>query len=134
MKIQKTYQIGKIMEEQNMKNEYIVAIDYSANYKPMTIDYKMLKAENLLDAMNEAEQYMDKETVYLLKIMKRSGAAHKVKGVDAQEATYTDVLTNRGNGWHNTDAVHCEQPWMSQMWVYNNGFVDLYYCEEIRPA
>lgn len=43
-----------------MKNEYIVAIDYSANYKPMTIDYKMLKAENLLDAMNEAEQYMDK--------------------------------------------------------------------------
>lgn len=82
-----------------MKNEYIVAIDYSANYKPMTIDYKMLKAENLLDAMNEAEQYMDKETVYLLKIMKRSGAAHKVKGVDAREATYTDVLTNRGNGW-----------------------------------
>lgn len=65
-----------------MKNEYIVAIDYSANYKPLTIDYKMLKAENLLDAMNEAEQYMDKETVYLLKIMKRSGAAHKVKGVD----------------------------------------------------
>ena len=52
-----------------MKNEYIVAIDYSANYKPMTIDYKMLKAENLLDAMNEAEQYMDKETVYLLKII-----------------------------------------------------------------
>ena len=33
-----------------MKNEYIVAIDYSANYKPMTIDYKMLKAENLMDA------------------------------------------------------------------------------------
>ena len=65
-----------------MKNEYIVAIDYRANYKPLTIDYKMLKAENLLDAMNEAEQYMDKETVYLLKIMKRSGAAHKVKGVD----------------------------------------------------
>ena len=32
------------MEEQNMKNEYIVAIDYRANYKPLTIDYKMLKA------------------------------------------------------------------------------------------
>ena len=94
-----------------MKNEYIVAIDYRANYKPLTIDYKMLKAENLLDAMNEAEQYMDKETVYLLKIMKRSGAAHKVKGVDAREATYTDVLTNRGNGWHSTDVAHCEQPW-----------------------
>ena len=109
-----------------MKNEYIVAIDYSANYKPMTIDYKMLKAENLLDAMNEAEQYMDKETVYLLKIMKRSGAAHKVKGVDAREATYSDVLS--------TDVAHCEQPWMSQMWMYSNGFVDLYYCEEVRPA
>ena len=87
-----------------------------------------------MDAMNEAEQYMDKETVYLLKIMKRSGAAHKVKGVDAREAAYTDVLTNRGNGWHSTDVAHCEQPWMSQMWVYSNGFVDLYYCEEVRPA
>lgn len=41
-----------------MKNKYIVAIDYRANYKPLTIDYKMLKAENLLDAMNEAEQYI----------------------------------------------------------------------------
>ena len=61
-------------------------------------------------------------------------AAHKVKGVDAREATYTDVLTNRGNGWHSTDAAHCEQPWMSQMWMYSNGFVDLYYCEEVRPA
>ena len=44
-----------------MKNEYIVAIDYRANYKPLTIDYKMLKAENLLDAMNEAEQYWTKK-------------------------------------------------------------------------
>jgi len=23
---------------------------------------------------------------------------------------------------------------MSQMWMYSNGFVDLYYCEEVRPA
>jgi len=35
MKIRKTYQNGKIMEAWNMKNEYIVAIDYSANYKPI---------------------------------------------------------------------------------------------------
>ena len=48
-----------------MKNEYIVAIDYRANYKPLTIDYKMLKAENLLDAMNEAEQYMDLSLIHI---------------------------------------------------------------------
>ena len=42
-----------------MKNKYIVAIDYSANYKPMTIDYKVLEADNLLDAMSEAESYLD---------------------------------------------------------------------------
>ena len=56
------------------------------------------------------------------------------KNEHAREATYTDVLTNRGNGWHSTDVAHCEQPWMSQMWMYSNGFVDLYYCEEVRPA
>lgn len=64
-----------------MKNKYIVAIDYSANYKPMTIDYKVLEADNLLDAMSEAESYLDTEKVYLLNIMQADKADHKVRGL-----------------------------------------------------
>ena len=64
-----------------MKKSYIVAIDYRATYKPMTTDYKLLEADNLLDAMSEAESYLDTEKVYLLIIMQADKAGHKVKGM-----------------------------------------------------
>ena len=64
-----------------MKKSYIVAIDYRATYKPMTTDYKVLEADNLLDAMSEAESYLDTEKVYLLIIMQADKAGHKVKGM-----------------------------------------------------
>lgn len=101
-----------------MKNMYIVAIDYRASYKPMTTDYKVLEAENLLDAMNEAESYLDKEKVYLLNIMQATKAPRKVKGMPFFKAgSYTDILINRGYGWHNADAAHSETTWKHTMQI-----------------
>ena len=101
-----------------MKSTYIVAIDYRATYKPMTTDYKVLEADNLLDAMSEAESYLDAEKVYLLNIMQADKASHKVKGMPGvKENTYTSILTNRGSGWHRTDAAHSETAWQYTMWV-----------------
>lgn len=104
-----------------MKNMYIVAIDYRATYKPMTIDYKVLEADNLLDAMSEAEHYVDKDKVYLMKILQANKAAHKVKGLPGiKENVYTDILTNRGSGWHRTDAAHSEIAWKKVLWMDEN--------------
>ena len=115
-----------------MKNEYIVAIDYLAKYKPMTIDYKMLEADNLLDAMSEAEQYMDEDKVYLLNILQANKAAHKVKGLPGiKENVYTDILTNRGSGWHRTDAAHSEIAWQQTLWVDENKKVQYITGNEI---
>ena len=101
-----------------MKKSYIVAIDYRATYKPMTTDYKVLEADNLLDAMSEAESYLDTEKVYLLIIMQADKAGHKVKGMPGiRENTYIEQITNRGNGWHRTDAAHSETDWRHPMWV-----------------
>ena len=101
-----------------MKKSYIVAIDYRATYKPMTTDYKVLEADNLLDAMSEAESYLDTEKVYLLIIMQADKAGHKVKGMPGiRENTYIEQITNRGNGWHRTDAAHSETAWSHTMWV-----------------
>lgn len=101
-----------------MKKSYIVAIDYRATYKPMTTDYKVLEADNLLDAMSEAESYLDTEKVYLLNIMQADKAGHKVKGLPGiRENTYIEQITNRGNGWHRTDAAHSETAWSHTMWV-----------------
>lgn len=72
-----------------MKKSYIVAIDYRATYKPTTTDYKVLEADNLLDAMSEAESYLDTEKVYLLIIMQADKAGHKVKGMPGIRRTPT---------------------------------------------
>ena len=91
-----------------MKKSYIVAIDYRATYKPTTTDYKVLEADNLLDT----------EKVYLLIIMQADKAGHKVKGMPGiRENTYIEQITNRGNGWHRTDAAHSETAWSHTMWV-----------------
>lgn len=79
-----------------MKKSYIVAIDYRATYKPMTTDYKVLEADNLLDAMSEAESYLDTEKVYLLIIMQADKAGHKVKGMPGiRENTYIEQISMR---------------------------------------
>ena len=115
-----------------MKNKYIVAIDYSANYTPMTIDYKVLEADNLLDAMSEAESYLDTEKVYLLNIMQADKADHKVRGLPGlKKNIYTDILTNRGSGWHRTDAAHSETAFEHIMWVDENKNVECTRINEV---
>ena len=49
-----------------MKNEYIVAIDYSANYKPLTIDYNRDECYWQIDRAFEEERisFEDHELLY----------------------------------------------------------------------
>lgn len=86
--------------------KYMISIDYRACYKPMTIDYRMIEAENILDAMRIADKFFDKETVYLMTIMEKTGEVQ-----DNEFLVYEDKLTSRNRGnWHLTDAEHSEQP------------------------
>ncbi len=103
-------------------SKYIACIDYKASYKPLTLEYKVLSATNILDAMNEAERYLDKEKVYLITVMERKSskpAAGWTRGTKV--VTYRDVLTNRGNGWHSTDEAHSEQAFEHECWYIPNG-------------
>lgn len=114
-----------------MKKLYIVCIDYKASYKPMFTEYKVLEAESLLDAMSEAEQYLDKDKVYLLNINQALTSGRKVKGLPGtKEIACVDILTNRGNGWHRTDAAHSEIPWQHIFWVDAEKNAELIDCKE----
>lgn len=48
--------------------EFILGIDYKATYKAMTIELVPLSTSNLAEAMEEANQYWDDETVWCLQI------------------------------------------------------------------
>lgn len=72
--------------------------------------------------LHEAEQYLDKEKVYLITVMERKSskpAAGWMRGTKV--GTYRDVLTNRGYGWHSTDEAHSEQAFEHECWYIPDG-------------
>lgn len=100
--------------------KYIVCVDWKAGYSS-GFDYYPLKSDNILDAMEEAEQYIN-ENVYLITVMEKQKGVKRVKGCpDVKEMTYTDVITNRGNGWHRTNDKHSEVPFTTQILVNRDG-------------
>ena len=86
--------------------KYIAIIDYKASLKK-GFDHITLAAKNLLDAMNEAEKLLT-DDVYLVDIAEKSGKTEKVDG--CKVTPFTEILRNRGSGWHRCDAAHGEGP------------------------
>ncbi len=106
-------------------SKFIAYIDYKASYAPLTIEYKALNATNILDAMNEAEQFLDKEKVYLITVMERKRAKRAAGWPKGSKAVvYRDILTNRGCGWHSTDEAHSEQAFEHECWYTPDGKSD----------
>lgn len=59
--------------------KYVLYIDYSASYKPMTSEYRKLEATTLSDAILEADAQYNSDTMYLMRIMVKAGKAEKVE-------------------------------------------------------
>lgn len=57
--------------------KYIVCVDWKAGYSS-GFDYYPLKSDNILDAMEEAEQYIN-ENVYLITVMEKQKGVKRVK-------------------------------------------------------
>lgn len=68
--------------------------------------FKTLKADNLIDAMVEAESYFN-ETTYLINIAEKTSEVNEeIEGI-----VYKEILTTRGNkNWHKCDVAHSESP------------------------
>lgn len=86
--------------------KYIAIVDYKAA-TGKGFGFHDLNAETIPDAMSEAEQYKN-ETAYLVHIAEKRGNVQRHEG--ARRSIFREILTTRGNGWHNCDAEHCEHP------------------------
>lgn len=93
--------------------KYILYIDYKASYKPMTWDFKPLEAKTIEDAIIEADQIHDLDTMYLIRIMKKVGKVEKVeKDVKAQE--YKSFLEKRSTKWAKLETDHRVKHFMAK--------------------
>ena len=90
-----------------MKKEYVAYIDFKAGHSE-SIRYEKLRADNVIDAMREAEALFN-EDVYLIDLLE-SGAVRKTKedGMTHIRTSYHEILCTRdGKRWH----LHDEQHW-----------------------
>ena len=101
--------------------KYIACIDYKASYKPMTLDFIQLASTNIMDAMVEAESLMDTAKVYLITVMERKSVKSVAGWKGVRAATYGDILTNRGCGWHKTDEAHSEVAFEHECYFTSDG-------------
>lgn len=74
--------------------KYVLYIDYRANYKPLTSEYRML----------EADKQYNPDTIYLMRIMVKDGKAEKVES-DIKRTAYRAILERRTR-WTETNAKH----------------------------
>lgn len=78
--------------------KYVLYIDYKASYKPMSWEYKPLEAKTVEDAIIEADQIHNLDTMYLIRIMKKVGKVDKTEG-KAKTQEYKSFLEKRSTKW-----------------------------------
>lgn len=105
-------QIKEEVKYCNGKN-YVLYIDYSASYKPMTCEYRALNAKNIAEAIIEADANHNPETMYLIRIMEKNGKVEKVDR-DVKAQTYTAIMEKRSTKWAASERDHSVQHLMTK--------------------
>lgn len=95
------------------KTKYVLYIDYSAFYKPMTSEYRALNAKNIAEAIVEADAAHNQETMYLIRIMEKRGNVEKVER-DVKAQTYTAIMEKRSTKWAAAETNHSVQHFVSK--------------------
>lgn len=93
--------------------KYVLYIDYRAAYKPMTSEYRPMNAKTIADAIIEADAAHDSETMYLIRIMEKSGRAEKVES-DIKAQTYKAIMEKRSTKWAAEEQEHSVKHYTSK--------------------
>ena len=80
--------------------KYVLYIDYLTEMLPKTIEYKELEAKTIMQAIEEADELHDSESMYLVRIMIKQGKQ------------YTQTI--EGNGWTEKQKVQNYTPIMEK--------------------
>ena len=84
--------------------KYVLYVDYRASYKPLTSEYRKLEAKTLSEAILEADEQYNPDTMYLMRIMVKDGKTEKVES-DIKRTAYRAKLERRTR-WTEIDVEH----------------------------
>ena len=87
-----------------MKKQYVLYIDYRVKHNP-SYEYLVMDAENLQEAIVEADRIHDIDTMYLVRIMEKIGKVEKVES-DIRAQTYKAMMEKRSTKWANMETSH----------------------------
>ena len=101
--------------------KYALYIDYRATEKK-GYEYIKMNAKNILEAIEEAEKVYNPETMYLIRIMEKSGKIERVNSHETHQLyTALECKRSHAGGWHRNDTEHGED---NNHKVYFVKFVD----------
>lgn len=84
--------------------KYMLYIDYRTAAYPKTYEYVNLKAENLREALFEAEHMHKPNEHYLIQIMEKNGKTEKWRTVKAYN--YSAIMEKRSTKWAEVEREH----------------------------
>jgi hypothetical protein len=93
--------------------KYTLYIDYRASYSPRFVEYRALNAKTISEAIIEADAIHNHETMYLIRIMEKSGKAKKVES-DVKAQAYTAIMEKRSTKWALAEANHTVNHFMTK--------------------
>lgn len=93
--------------------KYIMYIDYRTSYKPMMYEYRALSAKTIAEAIIEADTIHNLDTMYLVRIMVKSGKAEKVES-DIRAQAYAAIMEKRSTKWAAVETPHVAKHYMAK--------------------
>ena len=78
--------------------KYIAAIDYKASYKS-GFDFIQLESQNIVDAMEEADERIDMKNVYMISIAEKFGNIER-SSKGEKTTNYKMRVEKRSHGWN----------------------------------
>ena len=95
-----------------MKKQYVLYIDYRVKHIP-SYEYLAMDAENLQDAIVEADKIHNADTMYLVRLMEKSGKVEKVES-DLKALTYKAIIEKRSTKWKTMETSHSVKRYISK--------------------
>lgn len=106
--------------------KFVLYIDRNACAK-VPYEYRELKAQNITEAMIEADKMMQDDPYYLIRIMEKAGKVKPVEGCSGwKQVPYKATFCNRGaHGWHPNTTEYSE----NSQWAVKQFNKDCSYIE-----